>query len=322
MDGSWNTIGAVGYEVFFPRQGRNHPPKDHKWPGGLGSPTGPSLSEPNWLYYWAKAVPVAPGTSLSTQLYYYHSGSNLKPGIGVGESPEISRWGAYSGAPSAVVFWDSDSEPIPDQSPGTPDSPMVRTGFVGIRYLASMALHEHTHTQQVSCFNECGTVAGKPFFDPSPLAQAAGTGWSFNKGQTDQSWNHFWDNASTSGTAIEDRDGDDMCDQAVTGSSVYTTNFCEDPNHPLPACTVVPPGIQGTGGLTVCDLQPAQPAPRGYPQLEQTPRNMETYADPAGEQDLYRLDWASPGMQHLDDGDIPATSNQIQEEEEIVRDSD
>lgn len=204
---------------------------------------------------------------------------------------------------------------------------MVRTNYVGIRYLASMAAHEYTHARQVACYNQRGQVAGKPFYDPYPLTSAlAGTGWSFNVppvdslGIANSEWNHHWGptNSPTSPATWEDEDvfngvhvGDDMCDQA---GALGGYNYREDPaKRGTGICGRTSPGSNPIS-KSLCDYQPtsayaASPdSASQIHQFEQVAQTMEYQpVAPLHQPNLYRHDWASPGMQHLDVGAMPKT---------------
>ena len=154
------TLDKVTFEVFYPKEGTNHP-------GVHAALTGPDAEKaPNWFYYWNEEL----GDS-------HVSYNNLPPSV-AGEAPAMSRWRIYAGPVGTI--WVSDSaatEPL--------DRDRYPQDWTGIDWFKNILLHEQAHVTQILQYN--------PYINQHPGRYSLNSHslWSFNVPYGDDLWNHY-----------------------------------------------------------------------------------------------------------------------------------
>lgn len=149
-----NVTITQGFEVFFPKNGNNHP--------ACSSCT----NCPNWFFYWRQTNA---GTSASSVLY----STNMGPG-GVGRTPAMVLWSnplLYS----KQEIWVGDRAALRDWRQG--NRLLIVTG---IDLFRNTILHENVHVKQIALADgELGSYNGQ-----------AGTIWASGWSWNDRNWNN------------------------------------------------------------------------------------------------------------------------------------
>jgi hypothetical protein len=176
-DGHTDTLAKGDFEVFFPKDEKNHP--------GVGAGT-----TPNWFFYWRQVY----GQNL--QLEYGGAGN----GTTAAEVPAVTQW-SYAAAQNKqrIIVYDLITEQFRAYGVGEE--------FSGIDQYVGSVIHEAKHVDQVARADQLGPTgqAGSPWQ----------FGWSFNQGAGHNHWTLGTDGQP--GIAGVDDDGDGTTDNLITG---------------------------------------------------------------------------------------------------------